>query len=171
MQFPVLALSLWSRYPATFGDARVALKTLGDFGDFFRHIADVWCNSWCDSDSLVTLVTQGRRHARYLLTSSNQRELLKEAGNEIDHGWVSPKLVNSLGEQLKSGKFNDLFSRPGYTSQHKQHQWQKTGHRVGKMCFLIFSQFKDSKEKVWTPILPETFSAVSEPFQLSSWFS
>ena len=64
-----------------------------------------------------------------------------------------------------------FFSRPGYTSQHKQHQWQKTGHRVGKMCFLIFLQFKDSKEKVWTPILPETFSAVSEPFQLSSWFS
>merc|ERR1719500_2090981 len=46
----------------------------------------------------------GRRHARYLLTSTNQRELLKEAGNEIDHG-------------------------PGYTSQHKQHQWQKTGHK------------------------------------------
>merc|ERR1712130_706804 len=53
----------------------------------------------------AALAVQGRRHARYLqLTSSNQRELLKEAGNEIDHG-------------------------PGYTSQHKQHQWQKTGHR------------------------------------------
>ena len=22
--------------------------------------------------------------------------------------------------------------RPGYTSQHKQHQWQKTGHKVNK---------------------------------------
>merc|ERR1711928_73747 len=52
----------------------------------------------------AALAVQGRRHARYLLTSSNQRELLKEAGNEIDHG-------------------------PGYTSQHKQHQWQKTGHK------------------------------------------
>merc|ERR1712018_297462 len=53
--------------------------------------------------SRAVLAAQGRRHARYL-TSSNQRELLKEAGNEIDHG-------------------------PGYTSQHKQHQWQKTGHK------------------------------------------
>merc|ERR1712108_79843 len=53
----------------------------------------------------AALAVQGRRHARYLqLTSSNQRELLKEAGNEIDHG-------------------------PGYTSQHKQHQWQKAGHK------------------------------------------
>merc|ERR1712107_693780 len=52
----------------------------------------------------AVLAAQGRRHSRYLLTSNNQRELLKEAGNEIDHG-------------------------PGYTSQHKQHQWQKTGHK------------------------------------------
>merc|ERR1712117_1013869 len=52
----------------------------------------------------AVLAVQGRRHARYLLTSNSQRELLKEAGNEIDHG-------------------------PGYTSQHKQRQWQKTGHR------------------------------------------
>merc|ERR1712013_697210 len=52
----------------------------------------------------VVLAAQGRRHSRYLLTSNSQRELLKEAGNEIDHG-------------------------PGYTSQHKQHLWQKTGHR------------------------------------------
>merc|ERR1712013_109960 len=52
----------------------------------------------------VVLAAQGRRHSRYLLTSNSQRELLKEAGNEIDLG-------------------------PGYTSQHKQHQWQKTGHR------------------------------------------
>merc|ERR1711890_166900 len=51
----------------------------------------------------AALSVQGRRHARYL-TSSNQRELLKEADNEIDHG-------------------------SGYTSQHKQHQWQKTGHK------------------------------------------
>merc|ERR1719486_1642473 len=52
----------------------------------------------------AVLAAQGRRHSRYLLTSNSQRELLKEAGNEIDHG-------------------------PGYTSQHKQHQWQKTGHK------------------------------------------
>merc|ERR1712130_281030 len=51
----------------------------------------------------AALAVQGRRHARYL-TSSSQRELLKEADNEIDHG-------------------------SGYTSQHKQHQWQKTGHK------------------------------------------
>merc|ERR1711953_337585 len=53
----------------------------------------------------AVLAVQGRRHARYLTSSSNQRELLKEAGNEIDHGPV------------------------GYTSQHKQHRWQKTGHK------------------------------------------
>merc|ERR1712066_1196019 len=53
----------------------------------------------------AVLAVQGRRHARYFTTSSNQRELLKEAGNEIDHGPV------------------------GYTSQHKQHRWQKTGHK------------------------------------------
>merc|ERR1711997_1135526 len=52
----------------------------------------------------AVLAAQGRRHARYLLSSNSQRELLKEAGNEIDHG-------------------------PGYASQHKQHQWQKTGHK------------------------------------------
>merc|ERR1711953_734107 len=52
----------------------------------------------------AVLAAQGRRHSRYLLTSNSQRELLKEAGNEIDHG-------------------------PGYASQHKQHQWQKTGHK------------------------------------------
>merc|ERR1711890_133793 len=52
----------------------------------------------------AVLAAQGRRHSRYLLTSNSQRELLKEAGNEIDHG-------------------------PGYTIQHKQHQWQKTGHK------------------------------------------
>merc|ERR1712038_1197209 len=52
----------------------------------------------------AVLAAQGRRHSRYLLTPNSQRELLKEAGNEIDHG-------------------------PGYTSQHKQHQWQKTGHK------------------------------------------
>merc|ERR1712110_744983 len=53
----------------------------------------------------AVLAVQGRRHARYLTSSSNQRELLKEAGNEIDHGPV------------------------GYTSQHKQHRWQKTGQK------------------------------------------
>merc|ERR1712061_308805 len=53
----------------------------------------------------AVLAVQGRRHARYLTSSSNQRELLKEAGTEIDHGPV------------------------GYTSQHKQHRWQKTGHK------------------------------------------
>merc|ERR1712107_285312 len=52
----------------------------------------------------AVLAAQGRRHSRYLLTSNSQRELLKEAGNEIDHG-------------------------RGYASQHKQHQWQKTGHK------------------------------------------
>merc|ERR1712107_464152 len=65
--------------------------------------------SLCSSSSPPTLhqremAALGRRHSRYLLTSNSQKELLKEAGNEIDHG-------------------------PGYTSQHKQHQWQKTGHR------------------------------------------
>merc|ERR1711962_1084716 len=75
--------------------------------------------SLCSSSSLPTLhqrelavllllgavlAAQGRRHSRYLLTSNSQRELLKEAGNEIDHG-------------------------PGYASQHKQHQWQRTGHK------------------------------------------
>ena len=92
---------------------------------------------WLFCCYLVTLVSQGRRHSRYLLTSNSQRELLKEAGNEIDHGWVSSKLIHSFGEQLKSWKFNELFSRPGYASQHKQHQWQKTGHKVGKMCCFI----------------------------------
>merc|ERR1712001_42557 len=53
----------------------------------------------------AVLAVQGRRHARYLTSSSSQRELLKEAGNEIDHGPV------------------------GYTSQRKQHRWQKTGHK------------------------------------------
>merc|ERR1712213_208412 len=52
----------------------------------------------------AVLAAQGRRHSRYLLTSNSQSELLKEAGNQIDHG-------------------------PGYASQHKQHQWQKTGHK------------------------------------------
>merc|ERR1719454_1092426 len=70
----------------------------------------------------AALAVQGRRHARYLTSSNNQRELLKEAGNEIDHG-------------------------PGYTSQHKQHQWQKTGHRGHGWA----NKFKGGaeEEKIW----------------------
>merc|ERR1711863_92484 len=71
----------------------------------------------------AVLAVQGRRHARYLTTSSNQRELLKEAGNEIDHGPV------------------------GYTSQHKQHRWQKTGHKG----HVWANKFKGGLKKKSTP--------------------
>jgi len=85
----------------------VKKEIIREFGDVFSATLQTFDVTLVTSDVglLVTLVTQGRRHARYLTTSSNQRELLKEAGNEIDHGPV------------------------GYTSQHKQHRWQKTGHK------------------------------------------
>ena len=63
-------------------------EIIQEFGDVFSATLQTFDVTLVTSDVrlLVTLVTQGRRHARYLTSSSNQRELLKEAGNEIDHG-------------------------------------------------------------------------------------
>merc|ERR1712240_663836 len=72
----------------------------------------------------AVLAAQGRRHSRYLLTSNSQRELLKEAGNEIDHG-------------------------PGYTSQHKQHQWQRQDTRPPQSNFFYYHFFLQGSDIIY----------------------
>ena len=98
----------------------------------------MWLFCFC---YLVTLVSQGRRHSRYLLTSNSQRELLKEAGNEIDHGWVSSKLIHSFSEQLKSWIFFVGRVTPASTSN-------TSGKRQDTRCKKCVSEIFDRSSKI-----------------------
>merc|ERR1712180_446340 len=73
----------------------------------------------------AVLAAQGRRHSRYLLTSNGQRELLKEAGNEIDHGNINLQRLDSLPVTKKKGN-------PKSLTQMKKKSLQKPRKKMEK---------------------------------------
>ena len=127
----MLALTLWSRYPTTFGDDRVQKKSSLPT---CRPLMCRWCDSAAATWSLWSRRVEGTLAISSLPTargSSSRRLEMRLTMGE----WA--RNLSILSVNKTSHKFL-FFCRPGYASQHKQHQWQKTGHKVEKMCFLIF---------------------------------
>ena len=96
---------------------------------FLRHIADVWCDvgdEWCE---VAGDVGNAGSKARSVSHHLKQPEGAAQGGWQWDWSWVSQLMIMKLIHVL------ELLSRPvGYTSQHKQHRWQKTGHKVDKQA-------------------------------------
>ena len=112
------------------------------------QLADFWCavdvtlllQLAVDVTLLLLLGDFGLAGSKALSLSPHfqQPEGAPQGGWKWDWPWVSEPETYPFFRWTRQVINFFLFCRPGYASQHKQHQWQKTGHKVEKMCFLIF---------------------------------